>query len=150
LAADRYTVADEAFIPTGEIKPVRGTPLDFTTPRTIGSRIGQIQGDPGGYDHNYVIRSDTRSPAFAARVREPGSGRVMEMFTTEPGVQLYTGNFLNGTLQGKGGVVYKKQQGFCLEAQHFPDSVHHPNFPSIILRPGATYTQTTTYRFSTS
>ena len=83
-------------------------------------------------------------------MREPGSGRVMEMFTTEPGVQLYTGNFLNGTHTGKGGVVYKQHQGFCLEAQHFPDSVHHPNFPSIILRPGSTYTQTTIYQFSAS
>jgi aldose 1-epimerase len=150
LAADLYTAADDEFIPTGEIKPVRGTPLDFTTPTTIGARIDQIKGDPGGYDHNYVIRADTKSPAFAARVREPGSGRVMEMFTTEPGVQLYTGNFLNGTLKGKGGVIYKKQQGFCLEAQHFPDSVHHPNFPSIILRPGSSYTQTTIYKFSAS
>ena len=150
LAADLYTPADDESIPTGEVKPVRGTPLDFTTPTTIGARIDQIKGDPGGYDHNYVIRTDTQSPAFAARVREPGSGRVLEMFTTEPGVQLYTGNFLNGKLKGKGGVVYQKHQGFCLEAQHFPDSVHHPNFPSIILRPGATYTQTTIYKFSAS
>jgi aldose 1-epimerase len=149
LAADQYTPADDELIPTGEIKPVRGTPLDFTSPTTIGARIDQIPGNLGGYDHNYVIRPDTQSPAFAARVREPGSGRVMEMFTTEPGVQLYTANGLNGALTGKG-VVYRKHQGFCLEAQHFPDSVHHPQFPSIILRPGATYTQTTIYKFSAS
>jgi aldose 1-epimerase len=150
LAADEYTAADDELIPTGELKPIRGTPLDFTTPTTIGARIDQIGGGLGGYDHNYVIRPETKSPAFAARAREPGSGRVMEMFTTEPGVQLYTANGLNGTLKGKGGVVYRKHQGFCLEAQHFPDSVHHPNFPSIILRPGSTYTQTTIYKFSAS
>jgi aldose 1-epimerase len=150
LAADQYTADDDESIPTGELKSVRGTPLDFTTPTTIGARIDQIPGNLGGYDHNYVIRPDTKSPAFAARVREPGSGRVMEMFTTEPGVQLYTANGLNGTLKGPGGVVYGKHQGFCLEAQHFPDSVHHLNFPSIILRPGSTYTQTTIYKFSAS
>jgi aldose 1-epimerase len=149
LAADQYTPSDDQLIPTGEIKPVRGTPLDFTTPTTIGARIDRIPGELGGYDHNYVIRPDTHSPAFAARVRDPGSGRILEMFTTEPGVQLYTSNSL-GTLKGKGGVVYKKHQGFCLEAQHFPDAVHHPNFPSIILRPGSTYTQTTIYKFSAS
>ncbi|HZW30901.1 MAG TPA: aldose epimerase family protein, partial [Isosphaeraceae bacterium] len=150
LAADQYTPADDELIPTGELKPVRGTPLDFTTATTIGARIDQIPGNLGGYDHNFVIRPDTRSPAFAARVREPGSGRMMEMFTTEPGVQLYTANSLDGTLKGKGGVAYQKHHGFCLEAQHFPDAVHHPNFPSIILRPGSTYTQTTTYKFSAS
>jgi aldose 1-epimerase len=148
LAADEYTPADDTMIPTGEIKPVRGTPLDFTTATSIGARIDQIPGSPGGYDHNYVIRRDTRSPAFTARVREPGSGRVMEVFTTEPGVQLYTSNSLDGTLKGKGGVVYQKHHGLCLETQHFPDSVHHPNFPSIILRPGSTYKQTTIYQFS--
>ena len=95
-----------------------------------------------------MLRGDGKTPALAARVHEPESGRVLEMFTTEPGVQLYTANFLDGTLKGKGGVVYKKHQAFCLEAQHFPDSVHHPNFPSTILRPGETYTQTTIYKFS--
>jgi aldose 1-epimerase len=149
LAADEYTPADDTLIPTGEIKSVRGTPLDFTTPTPIGARIDQLPASIGGYDHNYVIRPDTRSPAFAARVRDPASGRIMEMFTTEPGVQLYTSNFMGG-ITGKGAVAYKKHQAFCLEAQHFPDSVHHPNFPSIILRPGSTYTQTTIYKFSTS
>jgi aldose 1-epimerase len=147
LAADEYTPADETMIPTGKIESVKGTPLDFTSPTPLGARIAEIKGSPGGYDHNYVLRADTKSPALAARVRDPGSGRVLEMRTTEPGVQLYTSNFLDGSLKGKDGVVYKKHQAFCLEAQHFPDSVNHANFPSTILRPGATYTQTTIYRF---
>jgi aldose 1-epimerase len=148
LAADEYTVADETLIPTGEIKSVRGTPLDFTTSTTIGARFDQLSGEPKGYDHNYVIRHDSRSPAFAARVYEPKSGRVMEMFTTEPGVQLYTANSLDGKLKGIGGAPYNKHQAFCLEAQHFPDSVNHDSFPSTILRPVSTYKQTTIYRFS--
>jgi aldose 1-epimerase len=148
LAADRYTPADETLIPTGEILPVSGTALDFTSPIAIGARIGQIKGDLGGYDHNFVLRGGGAGPALAARVREPESGRVLEVFTTEPGVQLYTANSLDGSLRGKGGVAYKKHQGFCLETQHFPDAVHHDNFPSIILRPGSTYTQTTIYKFS--
>jgi aldose 1-epimerase len=147
LAADEYTPADETMIPTGKIESVKGTPLDFTSPTPLGARIAEIKGSPGGYDHNYVLRADTKSPALAARVRDPGSGRVLEMRTTEPGVQLYTSNFLDGSLKGKDGVVYKKHQAFCLEAQHYPDSVNHANFPSTILRPGATYTQTTIYRF---
>jgi aldose 1-epimerase len=149
LAADEYTVADETLIPTGEIKSVRGTPLDFTTPSVIGSRYEQLAGDPKGYDHNYVIRHDSRSPALAARVYEPKTGRVMEMFTTEPGVQFYTANFLDGKLKGKGGAAYSRHQAFCLEAQHFPDSVNHESFPTTILRPGAIYKQTTVYKFST-
>jgi aldose 1-epimerase len=149
IAADQYTAADDAYIPTGELKSVQGTPLDFTSPKALGARIAQIKGEPGGYDHNYVIRPDKKSPALAARVREPNSGRVMEVFTTEPGVQLYTGNFLDGSVMGKG-VVYKKHTGFCLETQHFPDSPHHPEFPSIVLRPGATYKTTTIYKFSAS
>ncbi len=149
LAADDYTVADETLIPTGEIKSVRGTPLDFTTPTPIGARFDQLPGDPKGYDHNYVIRHDSRSPALAARVYEPKSGRVMEMFTTEPGVQFYTANFLDGKLKGIGGVSYSKHQAFCLEAQHFPDSVNHDSFPLTILRPESTYKQTTIYKFST-
>ena len=112
--------------------------------------MGEIKADPVGYDHNYVIRPDTKTPAFAARVRDPESGRVMEMYTTEPGVQLYTSNFLDGSLKGKGGAAYQKHQAFCLEAQHFPDAIHHPNFATIVLRPGSTYTQTTIYKFSAS
>jgi aldose 1-epimerase len=148
LAADKYTPADDTLIPTGAVRPVGGTPLDFTTPATIGSRIDQLKGEPRGYDHNFVLRGgDGKGPALAARVREPKTGRVLEMFTTEPGVQFYTGNFLDGTVKGKG-AVYGKHTGFCLEAQHFPDSVNHAEFPSTILRPGQTYTQTTVYRFS--
>lgn len=150
IAADRYTPVDEMLIPTGAIASVGGTPLDFTTPTPIGARIEQVGGDPVGYDHNYVIREEGSGARLAARVREPGSGRVLEMFTTEPGVQLYTGNFLDGSLRGKGGVSYGKHQGFCLEAQHFPDSVNQATFPSIVLEPGAAYSQTTIYRFSAS
>lgn len=149
LAADSYTPADETLIPTGQIAPVKGTPLDFTSPSPIGARFDQLTGEPRGYDHNFVLRGDGKTPALGARVCDPGSGRVLEMFTTEPGVQLYTANFLDGKLTGKEGVVYKKHQAFCLEAQHFPDSVHHDNFPTTILRPGEKYTQTTIYKFST-
>jgi aldose 1-epimerase len=149
LAADQYTLADETFIPTGKLAPVKGTALDFTSPATIGSRLGELSGDPRGYDHNYVLRGDGKAPALGARAFDASSGRVMEMFTTEPGVQFYTANFLDGSLTGKGGVAYKKHQGFCLEAQHFPDSIHHAEFPSTVLRPGEKYTQTTIYKFST-
>jgi aldose 1-epimerase len=148
LAADKYTPVDDTLIPTGKIEPVKGTPLDFTKPEKIGARIDQLKGEPGGYDHNFVLNGGGKSLALAARVVEPKTGRVMEMYTTEPGVQFYTGNFLDGSIKGRGG-VYKKHQGFCLEAQHFPDSVNHDNFPSVILRPGKTYTQTTVYKFST-
>jgi aldose 1-epimerase len=148
LNADKYTPADDTLIPTGEIKPVKDTPLDFTKPRKIGERIDQLKGKPVGYDHNFVLNSEGKELALAATVREPKSGRIMEMFTTEPGVQFYTGNFLDGKQTGKGGVVYKKHGGFCLEAQHFPDSVNHANFPSMILKPGETYRQTTIYKFS--
>jgi aldose 1-epimerase len=148
LAADRYTPTDRTLIPTGKIKPVKGTPLDFTKPTAIGARIGKLKGDPGGYDHNMVLRRKGKGLELAARVTEPNSGRVMEMYTTEPGVQFYTGNFLDGKVKGKGGVAYQKHFGFCLEAQHYPDSVNHPEFPSIILKPGKTYRQTTVYKFS--
>jgi aldose 1-epimerase len=149
INADKYTPTDDTLIPTGEIKPVKGTPFDFTTPTPIGARIKEIKADPVGYDLNYVLRDGGgREPALAARVSEPKTGRVMEVLTTEPGIQFYSGNFLDGKLKGKGGVVYKQYQGFCLEAQHFPDSVNQPKFPPVILRPGETYTQTTVYRFS--
>ncbi len=152
IAADQYTPVDNTLIPTGELKAVKGTPFDFTTPHVIGERIKQVGGDPVGYDHNFVLRQprgDASKPALAVRVQDPKSGRVMEMFTTEPGVQFYTGNFLDRTLSGKGGVKYPQYGGFCLEAQHFPDSINHPNFPSVVLRPGQTYRQTTMYKFST-
>jgi len=148
LNADKYTPADDTFIPTGEIKPVKDTPLDFIKPKRIGERIEQLKGEPGGYDHNFVLNSAGKELALAATVREPKTGRIMEMFTTEPGVQFYTGNFLDGKQTGRGGVVYKKHGGFCLEAQHFPDSVNHANFPSMVLKPGETYRQVTIYKFS--
>ncbi len=147
IAAEAYTPTDADLIPTGEIKPVKGTPLDFTTPRPIGAQIGQLRKNELGYDHNYVLLNGGGSLRLAARVREPVSGRVMEVHSTEPGMQLYTGNFLDGSLTGKRGVVYRKHSALCLETQHFPDSVHHPNFPSIILQLGETYRQTTLYKF---
>jgi aldose 1-epimerase len=148
LAADEYTPVDETLIPLGDIRSVRGTPLDFTTAKTIGADIRQIPSQIGGYDHNFVLRRRGPKLELAARAYDPKSGRVMEMFTTEPGVQFYTANFLDGKLKGKGGVAYQKHQAFCLEAQHFPDSVNQPNFPSVVLRPGETYRQATVYKFS--
>jgi aldose 1-epimerase len=147
IAADGYTPVDETLIPTGEIKPVKDTPMDFTQPMAIGSRIGQIEGGAPGYDHNYVLNNGGQDMALAARVVDPQSGRVLEVHTSAPGIQFYSGNFLDGTLVGKGGQVYQKHSGFCLETQHFPDAVHHPNFPSIILRPGSTYQYTALYKF---
>ena len=148
LVADRYTPVDDKLIPTGKIEPVKGTPLDFTTPHTIGERIAQLKPNPGGYDHNFVLNSEGKTLALAARVYDPKTGRVMEVLTTEPGVQFYTGNFLDGTIKGKGGAAYPRHAAFCLETQHFPDSVHHANFPSAILRPGRTYNHTTIFKFS--
>lgn len=148
MDADRYTPVDETLIPTGEIAPVEGTPMDFTTPTAVGARIEQVPGTPVGYDHNFVLRSGGGRLALALRLSEPTTGRTMEMWTTEPGIQFYSGNFLDGTLAGKGGVIHPFHGAIVLEAQHFPDSVNHPAFPSTILRPGQTYTQTTLYRFS--
>jgi len=148
LAAARYTPVDDTLIPTGEIAPVEGRPLDFRKPTAIGDRIAEMKGDPGGYDHNFVLDSGGGDLAFGARVRDPKTGREVEMWTTEPGVQFYSGNFLDGSNVRKAGVVYKKHHGLCLEAQHFPDSIHHPNFPDAVLKPGETYTQTTVYKFS--
>ena len=148
LAADSYTPTDEGLIPTGEIKSVKGTPLDFTKPTTLGARYQQTGLKPAGYDHNFVLSSGGKSLALAARVVEPKSGRVMEVFTTEPGVQLYTANGLDGSITGVGGVVYPRHGGFCLETQHFPDSINKPTFPSVVLRPGETFKSTTIYKFS--
>ena len=148
VAADYFTPTDNELIPTGEIKPVNGTPLDFTTPKPIGSRIQQIGNKESGYDHNFVLNSGGKTLALAARVYEPQTGRVLEVHTTEPGVQLYTANYLDGTLKGKNGIIYGRQTAFCLETQHFPDSVNRPNFPSTILRPGGTYRQTTVHKFT--
>lgn len=144
INADRYTVVDKALIPSGEIAPVAGTPLDFTKPMAIGARIAQV---PPGYDHNFCINNADGSLTLAARVREPKSGRVMEVLTTQPGVQLYCGNFLNN-VKGKGGATYNKYQSLCLETQHYPDSPNHTNFPSTVLNPGQTYSQVTVFRFS--
>ncbi len=144
--ADKYTPVDEGLIPTGEIRSVKDSPMDFTKPMTIGSRIGQVE---GGYDHNYVLKSGGGTLALCARVSESNSGRIMEIHTTEPGVQFYTGNFLDGSITGKSGKVYKKHYGFCLETQHFPDSPNKPDFPSVVLKPGDKYTTVTVHKFYT-
>jgi aldose 1-epimerase len=155
IDAGYFTPVDSTLIPTGELRPVEGTPFDFTEPTAIGARIdadNQQIGYGPGYDHNFVLRRE--GPAgesqLAARVTEPTSGRVMEVLTTEPGLQFYTGNFLDGTLTGKGGVVYEHRTGFAMETQHFPDSPNQPEFPSTILRPGEEYTSRTIYRFTTT
>lgn len=144
LNADRYTVFGEGLIPTGEIASVNGTPLDFTKPTTIGARIKQVG---SGYDHNYVLNSGGGKLALCARVNEPNSGRVMEVYTTEPGVQVYTANFMD--VIGKAGKAYKKHYGFCLETQHYPDSPNKPHFPPVVLKPGEKYTSLTVHKFYT-
>jgi aldose 1-epimerase len=149
IFADRYTPVDDTLIPTGELAPVAGTPMDFTKAQPIGSRIQQLTNKPRGYDHNYVLNGEAGKLHQAARVSEPKTGRVMEIWTTEPGVQFYSGNFLDGSLTGKHGAVYRMHYGFCLETQHFPDAVHHPQFAAVILRPGQVYTHTTVHKFST-
>jgi aldose 1-epimerase len=151
LNADRFTPVDATLIPTGKIASVKGTPLDFTKPTAIGARINDKYEQMvfgGGYDHNFVINRQGPGLVLAARVYDPTSGRVLEVDTTEPGVQFYTGNFLDGT-PGKHGHSYKSRDAFCLETQHYPDSPNKPNFPSTILRPGKTYHSTTVWRFST-
>lgn len=150
IAADYYTPFDGTQIPTGEIAPVKGTPFDFTKPQPIGARLSQLRGKQVGYDNNYVINGGGKGLVLAARVREPKSGRVMELLTTEPGVQLYTANGLNGSLVGKRGIAYPQYGGLCLEAEHYPDSVNQPKFPSVVLRPDQSYHQTTTHKFSTA
>jgi aldose 1-epimerase len=152
IAADRFTPIDNTLIPTGELRNVESTPLDFRQLTPIGARIGQDNEQlnfAGGYDHNWVLNSADGSLALAARVQEPTTGRVMEVYTTEPGIQFYSGNFLDGSITGKGGKVYAKRSGLCLETQHFPDSPNKPNFPSIVLKPGETYQTTTSYKFTT-
>ena len=145
-----FTPTDETSIPTGELRSVKGTPLDFTTTTLIGKRIEDkyeqlVSGM--GYDHNFVLNKPAGKLGLAAEVFELTSGRVLRVLTTEPGVQFYSGNFLNGAT-GKGGLVYPRRSGFCLEAQHFPDSPNKPKFPTTVLRPGGRYTQTTIYQFS--
>jgi len=144
IHADRYVVVNENLIPTGELRPCAGTAMDFTTMQPIGARIEQVE---GGYDHTYVINREGDGLELVARVYDPLTGRQMDVYTTEPGVQFYTGNFLDGTLIGWNDVVYGKHFGFCLETQHFPDSPNQPGFPNTILRPGETYAQTTMYKF---
>jgi len=150
LNASRFTPVDDRLIPTGAILPARGTPLDFTTPRAIGARAndgGRLLG--GAYDHNFVIdREDPNALALAARVYEPRNGRVLEMLTTEPGIQFYSGGGLADGAPGKGGHAYVRYGAFALETQHFPDSPNQPGFPSTILRPGEEYRSRTVYRFS--
>lgn len=154
ILADHYTPVDAGLIPTGEVRPVAGTAFDFTTPHPIGARI-RDGSEPQlvlaqGYDHNFVLTAGTSAtPALAARVADPVSGRVMEVLTTEPGLQVYSGNFLDATAVGKQGVLYRQADGLCLETQHFPDSPNQPAFPSTRLDPGQTYRQETIYRFST-
>lgn len=151
INADRYTPVDSTLIPTGELAPVAGTPFDFRTPTAIGARIGQADQqlkNGGGYDHNFVLNRNGDTLSLAARVLEPTTGRVLTVTTTQPGVQFYTGNFLDGTITGKGGHVYQRRYGFCLETQHFPDSPNHPTFPTTILRPGQEYQSQTVFRFS--
>jgi len=152
LNADRFTPVDKTLIPTGELRAVQGTPMDFTKPATIGARINDDYEQlviGRGYDHNFVINRKDGSLTLAARVHEPTSGRVLEVYTTEPAVQFYSGNFLDGTIVGKQGHPYKLRNGLCLETQHFPDSPNHPDFPSTILRPGKTFQSQTIFKFST-
>jgi aldose 1-epimerase len=155
LNAPEYTPVDETLIPTGEIAPVAGTPFDFTTAKPIGQDIRDASDEQiligRGYDHNFVIdRSDVAEGelAMVAQVTDPESGRMMEVHSTEPGVQLYTGNFLDGTFAGTSGMVYRQSDAFCLETQHFPDSPNQPDFPSTVLEPGDEFTSTTVYTFS--
>jgi aldose 1-epimerase len=153
IPADRYTPVDSGLIPTGELAPVAGTPFDFHKPTAIGARINDSNEQlrlGKGYDHNYVLNGKMGVLQQAAQVTEPTSGRVLTVETTQPGVQFYSGNFLDGTLTGKQGHVYNQRTGFCLETQHFPDSPNHPKFPTAELKPGETYHSLTFFRFSTA
>ncbi|MGE5424794.1 MAG: aldose epimerase family protein [Syntrophothermus sp.] len=144
IAASRYTPVNDELIPTGELAPVEGTPMDFRQPVAVGARISQVK---GGYDHNYVLDDVQSMKKPAAVLEEPVSGRVVEVYTDQPGVQFYSGNFLDGSLTGKNGKVYKKHYGLCLETQHFPDSPNQPAFPNTILRPGEKFRARTMYHF---
>jgi aldose 1-epimerase len=151
LNADRFTPVDSGLIPTGELRAVNGTPFDFRKPTAIGARIEQSDEQlklGKGYDHNWVLNRRESRPTLAARVEEPSTGRVLEVSTREPGIQFYTGNFLDGTIKGKGGKVYGLRSGFCLETQHFPDSPNQPAFPSTVLKPGEQFHSTTVFKFS--
>jgi aldose 1-epimerase len=152
INSDKTTPVDSGLIPTGELRPVKGTPFDFNTPTAIGARIGQDDEQlkfGKGYDHNWVINKNAGELGLMARVYEATSGRVLEVLSTEPALQFYSGNFLDGSLKGKGGWVYQFRNGFCMEPQHYPDSPNKPKFPSTVLKPGETYRNTILYRFST-
>lgn len=147
LKADKYTIVNDKLIPTGKHPDVKGTPMDFTSPKKIGKDLASVK---GGYDHNFVLNKSGNALALAATVYDPLSGRYMEVSTTQPGIQFYTGNFLDGTLtQTRNGAKYIQHSALCLETQHFPDSPNQPSFPTTILKPGETYNQTTVYKFST-
>jgi len=146
INASKYTPVDEELIPTGELANVEGTPFDFRKPRVIGEKIAEVGGNPGGYDHNYVLDGSSEEKVLAAKLMDPKSGRSLEVITTEPGVQFYTGNFLDGSLVS-GDLTYVKNAGLCLETQHFPDSPNQPDFPSTILRPGERYVTQTIFKF---
>ncbi len=151
INADRFTPVDATLIPTGELRPVEGTPFDFRRPTAIGARINQDDEQlkfGKGYDHNWVINKPMGQLGLMARVTESTSGRALEVLSTEPGLQFYSGNFLDGTLTGKGGWVYQFRNGFCMEPQHYPDSPNKPEFPSVVLKPGDTYRNTIIYKFS--
>ena len=149
LYAGHFTPVNSVLVPTGEIKSVEGTAMDFRKPTPIGLRIKAVRGNPIGYDHNYVLsKCPFKCMTIAAEVRDPKTGRLMTVYTDQPGIQFYSGNFLDGTIIGKGGKVYKQYSGFCLETQHFPDSPNEPKFPSTELKPGQTYSATTVYKFS--
>jgi aldose 1-epimerase len=152
IPADRFTPVDSTLIPTGVLQPVENTPFDFRTPTAIGARIGQDDEQlkfGKGYDHNWVINKKFGDMTLMARVSDPGTGRVMEVWSTEPGLQFYSGNFLDGTITGKGGRVYAHRNAFCMEPQHYPDSPNKPEFPTTELKPGETYHNTIMYKFST-
>jgi aldose 1-epimerase len=146
INADEVTEVDVDLTPTGKLTKIAGTEMDFTKPKRIGLDIGKVK-EGGGYDHNYVLRGKQGVLREAAKLVDPSSGRTLEVWTTEPGLQFYSGNFLDGKLTGKNGDAYVKNDGLCLETQHFPDSPNHANFPSTILRPGNKYTSTTVYKF---
>jgi len=151
INAEAFTPVDKGLIPTGEIRGVKDTPLDFTAPAAIGARINDGYEQlrlACGYDHNFVLRTEAETLGNAARVYEPTTGRVLEVSTTQPGMQFYSGNFLDGAIVGKGGRVYVKHSGCCFETQHFPDSPNHPNFPSTVLKPGQEYRHMTSFKFS--
>ena len=150
INADRYTPVNDQLIPTGELASVSDTPLDFRQPVRVGDRIEKLKPVPGGYDHNFVLNRQGTGLELAAIVSDSKTGRKLEVLTTEPGMQLYTGNFLDGKLKGINGVTYERHSALCLETQHFPDSPNQPNFPSTILRPGTEFKSTTAFRFSKS